>query len=113
MSKSSTSKPIREFVRGLHPYVCLVLLAIPVALAEPLKLTGLLVIGTGHWMSGLAVLGFGYALSVLVVTRLFKLLQPRLLKLPWFKKLWNGALKIHSVLLARVSTYRQSLLHLF
>jgi hypothetical protein len=67
------------------------LLAIPVAIAEPLKMAGLIVAGTGHWIDGVGILAFAYVLSFFVVKRLFRIVQPRLLALPWFRgcRAWN------------------------
>jgi hypothetical protein len=76
----------RQSIRQLHPYYCLLLLAIPVAIVEPLKVAGLVVVGSGHWIDGIAMLASAYVLSFFIVTRLFRIVQPRLLALPWFRE---------------------------
>ena len=44
---------------------CSLLLAIPVAIVEPLKMAGFVVVGTGHWIDGAAILAlFAYILSL-------------------------------------------------
>lgn len=77
----------------------MLLLAIPVAIVEPLKMAGFVVVGTGHWIDGAAMLALAYILSFSLVTRLFRIVQPRLLALPWFRdgrawilKLWHTIL---------------------
>ena len=75
---------IRHAIRKLHPFICLVLLAVPTAVAEPLKLVGLVGLEKGHWLGGIAILIGGYLLSLLLVNRIFRIVQPRLLALPWF-----------------------------
>ena len=63
----------RRFIQRLNPYIALALLAVPVAIVEPLKLIALFLFGTGHWITGSAVVLFAYAGSLLVVERLFKI----------------------------------------
>ena len=77
----------RRFIQRLNPYIALALLAVPVAIVEPLKLIALFLFGTGHWITGAAVVLFAYAGSLLVVERLFKIVKPKLLTLPWFAAL--------------------------
>ena len=84
-TSSDKPKSFRHSIRRLHPYYCLLLLAIPVAIVEPLKMAGFVVVGTGHWIGGAAILTCAYILSLSLVTRLFRIVQPRLLALPWFR----------------------------
>lgn len=79
---------MRRFIEGLGPYQSLVLLAIPTSLVEPLKLIALAVAGKGHWISGTVMIVAAYAASVLLIERLFKIVKPKLLTLPWFARLW-------------------------
>jgi hypothetical protein len=78
-------RSFRQCIRHLHPYYCLLLLVIPAAIIEPLKMAGLVVVGSGHWLGGVAILACAYVLSFSLLTRLFKIVQPRLLILPWFR----------------------------
>jgi hypothetical protein len=80
---------LRRFIRELGPYQSLVLLAIPTSLVEPLKLVAVAVAGEGHWITGSAMIVCAYAASLLVVERLFAIVKPKLLSLPWFARLWN------------------------
>jgi hypothetical protein len=79
----------RHFVEGLGPYQSLVLLLIPTAIVEPLKLVALAVAGEGHWITGTAMIVIAYAASLLLVERLFTIVKPKLLTLPWFARLWD------------------------
>jgi hypothetical protein len=83
------TKRCRRFIQRLNAYVALALLAVPFAIVEPLKLIGLFVFGKGHWITGSVVMLFAYAGSLLVVERLFKIVKPKLLTLPWFVALWK------------------------
>ena len=80
---------IRRYLRSLSPYTCLLLVAAPLVIAEPLKLGAVFICGKGHWVIGLIVMLFAYAVSVLLVERLFKIVKPKLLTLRWFKAIWN------------------------
>lgn len=84
---NNPNKPrsLRQWVRHLHPHWCLLLLLIPAAIVEPLKLVGLVVVGSGHWLGGLAMVACAYFVSLSLLTRLFKIVQPQLLTLPWFR----------------------------
>ena len=83
---------LRAFRRGLErlgPYPSLVVLAIPLVGVEPLKLIAVLVAGGGHFLTGMIFLIGAYAVSLFVTERLFIILKPKLLMLPWFAKSWR------------------------
>ena len=80
---------LRRSIEGLRPYPSLLLLAVPTATVEPLKLAALAVAGKGHWLAGTAIVVGCYACSLLVIERLFAVVKPKLLTIPWFAKLWN------------------------
>jgi hypothetical protein len=103
----ATPLSFRQSIRRLHPYYCLLLLAIPVAIVEPLKVAGLFVVGSGHWIDGIAIMAGAYVLSYFLVTRLFKIVQPRLLALPWFResRAWLRRLQ-HQILDGIAKKYR-------
>jgi hypothetical protein len=79
----------RRQAQRMSPYLSLVLLLVPVALVEPLKLAALIFAGKGHWMTGTAVLLGAYAASLFFVERLFRMVKPKLMTLNWFATLWT------------------------
>jgi hypothetical protein len=83
------SRFFRQYVKTLSPYTCLFLLAVPTAMVEPLKVLGFFEIGTGHLVAGLAIMTGAYAVSAMILSHLFNLVHPRLLKLVWFKTGWR------------------------
>ena len=87
---------MRRTIEGLGPYQSLVLLAIPVSLIEPLKLAAVAIAGEGHWITGTLTIIFAYAASLLLVERLFRIVKPKLLTLPWFARLWNGFMALRN-----------------
>ena len=80
---------LRRFIEGLGPYQSMLILAIPTSLVEPLKLIALVIAGEGHWITGTAMIVAAYAVSLLLVERLFSITRPKLLTLPWFARLWS------------------------
>src|SRR5215475_11756161 len=84
----------RRFIRRLNPYLALTLLAVPLAIVEPLKLIAVFIFGKGHWITGAAVMFFAYAGSLFFVERLFKIVKPRLLTLRWFATLWKWCMSV-------------------
>jgi hypothetical protein len=79
----------RRYILSLSPYTCLLLVGVPVAVVEPLKLATVFIFGSGHWMTGSIVLFGAYALSVVLVERIFKIVKPKLLTLWWFEMIWT------------------------
>jgi hypothetical protein len=79
---------LRGYIEGLGPYQSFALLAVPTSLVEPLKLVAVAVAGDGHWITGTVMIIAAYAASLLLVERLFSIVKPKLLTLPWFARLW-------------------------
>jgi hypothetical protein len=80
---------LRSSIRRLGPYQSLAVLAVPVCVVEPLKLVAVAIAGAGHWIAGTVVISAAYAISLLFVERLFAVVKPKLLTLPWFASLWG------------------------
>jgi hypothetical protein len=87
---------LRRTIEGLGRYPSLLLLALPTATVEPLKLAAVAVAGKGHWVTGTAMIVACYAFSLLVVERLFVVVKPKLLTIPWFAKLWEGFVSVRT-----------------
>jgi hypothetical protein len=80
---------LRRSIERLGPYPSLVLVAVPLAIVEPLKLAIIFVAGSGHWVTGSIAMVCVYALDILVVERLFRIAKPKLLLIPWFAMIWE------------------------
>ena len=76
-------------IQRLSPYASLFLLAVPLMLAEPLKLAAVFIFGSGHLLAGLIVMLSAYLVSALLVEQLFKIVKPKLLALSWFIVIWK------------------------
>jgi hypothetical protein len=87
---------LRRSIEALGPYPSLFLLVLPTATVEPLKLAAVAVAGKGHWLTGTAMIVTCYAFSLLVIERLFVIVKPKLLTIPWFAKLWKGFVSVRT-----------------
>jgi hypothetical protein len=79
----------RRRLQKMSPYLSLVLLLVPFGLVEPLKLIALFVAGKGHWLTGTGMIIGAYAVSLLFVERLFRVIKPKLMTISWFAGLWT------------------------
>src|SRR3954452_23409593 len=79
----------RVWIESLGPYQSFFLLAVPVCRVEPMKLVAVAVAGHGHWITGTGMIVAAYAASLLVIERLFVIVKPKLLMLPWFASIWR------------------------
>jgi hypothetical protein len=89
-AEESFGMGLRRTIEGLGPYPSLLLLGLPTAIVEPLKLAAVALAGEGHWIGGTAMIAGCYAFSLLVVERLFVIVKPKLLTIPWFATLWQA-----------------------
>jgi hypothetical protein len=92
--------PIRRWVQSLGPYASLCVVAVPLAIVEPLKLIAAVVAGSGHWLTGTITIACAYLVSLFFVERLFVIAKPKLLTLPWFAAGWKWFVGIRSRALA-------------
>ena len=94
----------RRRIQQLGPYPSLLLLFVPLATVEPLKIVALVVAGKGHWLSGAATIVAAYAMSLLFTERLFRLVKPKLLMLNWFAVIWSKVTSVWSTLQIKIGT---------
>ena len=87
---------LRRLVEGLGPYQSLALFLVRSGLVEPLKLIAVAVAGDGHWITGTVMIVAAYAAGLLLVDRLFVVVKPKLLTLPWFARLWRWVVTVRS-----------------
>lgn len=53
---------------------------------DPLKLVAVGIAGKGHWIAGTTMVVTCYLLSLVLLERLFVIVKPKLLTIPWFAK---------------------------
>ena len=98
---------LKRRIEDLGPYQSLFLLAVPTATVEPLKLVAVAIAGDGHWIAGTAMIVTCYQLSLVVVERLFIVVKPKLLTIPWFAKLWTTILAVRTWIAASFRRMRE------
>jgi hypothetical protein len=87
--RMTTLARARRHLQKVSPYLSLLLLLVPLALVEPLKLVAVILAGKGHWITGTVTMITAYLVSLLFVERLFRVIKPKLMTLDWFEKLWT------------------------
>jgi len=98
---------LKRCIKNLGPYQSLILLAVPTATVEPLKLVAVAVAGKGHWIAGTTMIACCYLLSLVVVERLFRIVKPKLLTIPWFARLWRAVLSVRAWVAASFRRLRE------
>ena len=93
---------LRRRIQKLTPYVSLILLAVPVLLVEPFKFFAVFVAGKGHCTATGMIIG-AYAVSLILVERLFRTVKPKLLMLEWFARLWERYTALRGKVIAMAS----------
>jgi len=91
---------LQDIVAALPPYAILVLLAVPLAFAEPAKIYALVLMGEGHFASGLAMMGLAYLVSLVVAERIYAAGREKLRTITWFAKLMDWLIGNRDRLLA-------------
>ena len=90
---------ISRSLKSRTPYQSLLILGVPLAIIEPFKLIAVIVAGDGHFFAGVLVMICAYACSLFVTERLFTIVKPKLLILPWFATIWNWFVTIRAKVL--------------
>ena len=94
-------RSLRRCIERLGPYQSLLLVAVPLAIVEPLKLAVIFIAGDGHWITGAITMICAYAVSLFVAHWVFGIVKPKLLTLPWFAAFWNWLTRIRQKLAVR------------
>jgi hypothetical protein len=102
-------RPIRRlqtWLAGLRPSAALLVLGLPAALIEILKLGAVYWVARGHVVSGAAALLALHGASLLATERVFAVVKPQLLTIAWFAALWGRVEAIRDTLLRWVGGTR-------
>lgn len=97
-------KAITALIIRLPPYAILCILAVPFIIAEPLKVVALYWIGTGHFLVGAATLVAAYALSFVLVERIYDAGREKLGTIAWFARALTWVSGYRDALLAWLRT---------
>lgn len=88
---------VEKAIGSLPPYVILVLLVVPFAIAEVTKAYAVILMASGHFRTGLIMMISAYILSVVFCERTLHAGRDQLMTIGWFKILfdWVMAIKDH------------------
>jgi hypothetical protein len=89
-------------VQDLPPYGALCVFALPAAFLFPLKLVALWLIAKGHTLVAGALFVGAKLAGTALVTRIFLLTQPALMRIGWFARLYDVFVPWHDAMLARI-----------
>src|SRR5262249_53576248 len=95
----------RKAIERLRPYPSLLILAGPLAVVEPLKLAAGFLAGDGHFITGTVMIVCAHAISPFLTGRLFVVVRPKLMKLPWFATVWRRFVKVRNRVLRWVASF--------
>jgi hypothetical protein len=87
-------RPLQHRIERLGPYPSLLLVAVPLAIVEPLKLAVVFIAGDGHLIAGMITMICAYAVSLFVAHWVFGIVKSKLMKLPWFAAAWNWLARV-------------------
>jgi hypothetical protein len=95
--------PLRAFkvwlaarVETLSPAMTLIVFAVPFITLFPLKLVGLWLLTHEYWAAAVLLIIFGKMLGVGVTAFIFDVTRPKLLRMDWFRRLYEWVLGIRS-----------------
>lgn len=93
---------LEETVAALPRPLVLLALAIPFAIAEPLKLFGLLLFARGQFWAGLIVTAFAHLMSFVFVERIYHAGREKLLSYRWFAWIMGQIVRVRDHVLGWV-----------
>lgn len=97
---------IGAVIARLPPYVVLVLLAVPFAIIEPVKVFALYWGATGHVLQGTLILIAAQILSIFTCDRIYHVGRGQLMKIGWFRRLMTWLVSLRDKALAWARTTR-------
>ncbi len=99
----SSLKPVQRLERAmasLNPYVILALLVVPFGFAELAKVYAVIRMGEGNFRSGMTIFISAYVVSILGCERIFHAGKVPLMRIGWFKMLYDWVMMLRDHILA-------------
>jgi hypothetical protein len=87
---------LAEKIDALSPALTLVVFIVPIIPLFPLKLFGFWLLTHEYWVSAIAMMVVAKLLGVGVAAFIFDVTRPKLLKMQWFKKLYELVLALRA-----------------
>jgi hypothetical protein len=80
---------LEAWIGSLSPYVLLILLVVPFAIAELAKAYAVFLMGSGHFKTGLIIFIGAYVVTILVCERILSAGKAQLMTIGWFATLFT------------------------
>ncbi len=94
LSSLRLMRRLEQAIAGMPPYVILVLLGVPFAIAEVTKVYAVVLMAEDHFRVGMTMFIGAYVVSILVCERTFHAGKAQLLTIPWFAVLYGWVMTI-------------------
>lgn len=91
---------LQDLIARLPPYGVLAALAVPFVTAEPAKVYAVLLIASGHFLLGAGLLALAYAVSLVVVDRIYNAGREKLRTIAWFALALDWIIEFRDYLIA-------------
>jgi len=91
---------LEHAIDSLHPYVILVLMVVPFAIAEFTKVFAVYWMSTGHFRSGMTIFIGAYVVSIFVCERILHAGKNKLMTIRWFAVIYTWIMDIRDRLFA-------------
>ncbi len=89
LSSLHVIKWVESGIASLPPYAVLALLVVPFGIEELMKLYGIVLMGGGHFKSGVLIYIGAHVFAILVCERIFEAGKDQLLTIPWFARVFH------------------------
>lgn len=93
---------LESAIAGLPPYAALVVIALPSTLLFPLKFVAVYLVANGHLVAATALFVAAKIVSTALIARLFLLVKPALMQIPWFVALHDRFVPWKDAVFARI-----------
>jgi hypothetical protein len=94
------------WLQTLPPYAAFVALALPSLMILPAKLAAFALISKGHVIWGSMIFVAAKLIGTAVIARVFSIVQPSLMQLAWFKRIYTAWKRWKDALLTKVRSTR-------
>ena len=84
LARRSEMRRLQGWIKSLPPYACLVLLAVPIVILEPVKFLAAYLAAMGHVTTAAVAFCVGELLKLVLIEQLFDLTHDRLMQIPAF-----------------------------
>ena len=100
----------RGVVNGLPAIVAVLLFGVPLLISEVGAFVSVLLVATGHLLSGCAIYIGLKLIGVALVPAIFDITREKLMALPWFAFLYERFERLHAIATRFVAPYREAAL---